>query len=173
MKKKSLALMTAIMCVAGTCMHFVCDAVSAEPVRTVLSLVFPANETSWEHMKMIWVPFLVAGLLLSIRKRNGAYLSGMVVAGITGMLLQLGLFALYQSLIGSSVLFLDIIFYLGDMILCVLLGLMLANRSWAKKTWPLWALVAVAVSAAEVYLTFQPGSGYVFLDDAGLKSLGL
>lgn len=166
MKKKSVLITIVVMCLAGTCMHFVCDLLPGEQLRRVVGLIFPFNETSWEHMKMVWYPFLTAGIVLALRYNKPSLFSGMVAAAIPAMLCQLGIFAFYQSLTGTSVLILDIVFYLAGMILFALLGFLLSERRWAEKTCPVWVMTAVLICAGITYLTLFPGNGYVFMDDA-------
>lgn len=165
---RTIIICIALMCIIGTCMHFVCDIISSEAAVKVIGLVFPVNETTWEHMKMIWYPFLVAGIIISVIAKEKAYFGGFVISGIASMLIQLGVFALYQSFTGTSILILDIIFYMADMIICALLALLLGKRAWIGKTFYLWVVVAIGVTAAIIYLTFYPGSGFVFMDDAML-----
>ena len=158
------------MCVLGTCMHFVLDAITAPAAVKVLGNIFPVNETSWEHMKMFWYPFLVAGIIVSIRQKDKGYIGGFVISGFVAMFLQLGLFAFYESFTGTSVLIFDIIFYMLDMICCIGLALYLAKNEFIKKTWIIWVIAAVVITAVLIiYLTYHPGAGYVFLDDTMLE----
>lgn len=61
------------MIVIGTCMHFVNDLVNNEGVMKILGIIFPVNETSWEHMKMLWYPFLFAGMILTKKRKDKGY----------------------------------------------------------------------------------------------------
>ena len=167
-QRKNVIILIVLVCVVGTCMHFVCDVIPEGTLHNILVNIFPANETSWEHMKMIWFPFVVAGIVVSIKYKRKDYFGGFVVSGILAILVQIGLFTIYESFTGSPVLILDIIFYMGDMILSVLLALILSERKWAKALL-IWVIVAVIVTMLIVYLTYYPGTGYIFLDGAGLK----
>ncbi len=162
--------MFSLMCVLGTCMHFVCDIFDSPTAKAILGVIFPVNETSWEHMKMIWYPFLGAALYVAISRKDIRLFGGFIVAGFIAMPIQLGLFSFYQSFTTTSVLFLDIIFYYADMILCGFLALQFIKREWCQKTWYLWILVAVIVTAGIITLTYLPGPGYVFLDNEGLEA---
>ena len=85
-------IITALMIVVGSSMHFVCYLVQNEKVMNVLGIIFPVSETSWEHMKMLWYPFLTVGIVLSITKKNPGYFGGFVFSGILAMLELLGKF---------------------------------------------------------------------------------
>ena len=65
---------------------------------------FPINETSWEHMKMIWYPFLTVGIIFSFRTGNRGYFGSFVVGSVMAMLMNLGAFSICQSFSGKSVL---------------------------------------------------------------------
>ena len=168
MSRKSKTILIAVMCICGCAMHFVLDIITNETAQNILGVIFPVNETSWEHMKMIWYPFLAGGIVSAVRYGKIEYVSGFVVTGFIAMLIQLGIFSFYQSFSGSSILILDIVFYTLDMIFCALQGLMLAERKWAEKTAALWIVMAVFITAGIIYLTYCPGEGYVFMDNAKL-----
>ena len=167
--KKGKIITIILMIVLGTCMHFVLDIIPSGPVSDIIGLVFPVNETTWEHMKMIWYPFLVAGTIISFRTKNSGYFGSFVVCSISAMLMQIGAFAIYQSFSGTSILVLDIIIYTSSMFFCILLAFELSQKKWAQKLLPLWIVLAVIITAGIIWLTFCPGEGYVFLDNEGLK----
>ena len=61
-----------LMVVVGTLMHFVTGIFDNEVATKILGVIFPINETTWEHMKMLWYPFMVAGIILAIKKKDSA-----------------------------------------------------------------------------------------------------
>lgn len=137
MSRKEKTLTIVLMVVLGTCMHFVIENIPSRVFASILGNIFPVNETSWEHMKMIWYPFLTAGIILGIRKKNCGYFGAFIVCSIIVMLIQLGAFCAYQSFTGTSVLILDIIIYTASMVFCILMAFDYANKKWAKKLLPL------------------------------------
>ena len=165
--KKDRFITILLMVVLGTCMHFVLEMLPSGPVSVFLGNIFPVNETSWEHMKMIWYPFLVAGIILAIKDKNRGYFAAFVVCAVMAMLMQLGAFSIYQSFTGTSVLMLDIIIYVASMVFCIMLAFGFANKQWTQKLLPIWILLAVIITAGIIYLTYCPGEGYVFLDNEG------
>ena len=169
-KKYRMEIITiTLMMFIGTCMHFVCDLVGDESVVKVLGVVFPVNETSWEHMKMLWYPFLTAGIIWSVKKKDSGYFGGFVISGFVAMLTMIGLFAFYQSFTKTSVLALDIPLFMLVIIFCAMLGFLLAKQEWTKQSTAVWTVCAVIITAGIIYLTYYPGPGYLFLDDSGLE----
>ncbi len=168
--KKTKTIAIVLMIVLGACMHFVIEPLPAGPVTTFLGNIFPVNETSWEHMKMIWYPFLVVGIFFSVKTGNRGYFGAFVVCAVMAMLTNLGAFALYQSFSGHSILPLDIMIFCSGMLLGALLACELAHKKWAKKLFPLWVALAVMITAGIIRLTYYPGKGYVFLDNEGFEA---
>ena len=167
--RKSKVITVILMVVIGTSMHFVLDLLPSGPVAVALGNIFPVNETSWEHMKMIWYPFLTAGIIHSCKTKCRGYFASFVVGAIMAMLMQLGSFSIYQSFTGTSVLFLDIIIYMASMVFCILIAFDYSQKALAKAAFPLWVILAAIITASIIYLTYFPADGYVFLDNEGLK----
>ena len=165
--RKRKCITVILMVVLGTCMHFVIELLPAGPIAVFLGNIFPVNETSWEHMKMIWYPFLTAGIILAFQEKDKGYFAAFVVCAVMAMLMQLGAFSTYQSFTGISVLILDIIIYFVTMTFCIILAFDFAKREWAQKAFPLWVILALIITSIIIYLTYYPGGGYVFLDNEG------
>ena len=166
--KKSKIVAIVLMIVSGISMHFVLGALPPGGISVFLGNIFPVNETSWEHMKMIWYPFLVAGIILSFKTGNRGYFGSFVVCAVMAMLMNIGAFSICQSFSGKSVLILDIIIYNASMLSGALLAFELSQKKWARKLLPLWVVLAVIITAGIIWLTYHPGKGYVFLDNQGL-----
>lgn len=84
------------------------------------------------------------------------------------MLMNLGAFCLYQSLLGKTILIVDITIFVSTMLIGALLACELSQKKWAQKLLPLWVALAVMITAGIIWLTYYPGEGYVFLDNEGL-----
>lgn len=164
-KEKNVTII--LMIVLGACMHFVLDVLPSGPISVFLGNIFPVNETTWEHMKMIWYPFLVAGIILSFRVKNSGYFASFVVSAINAMLMMIGAFAIYQSFSGISILVMDIIIYTVGMFFSIVLAFELTQKNWSQKLFPLWVVLAVIITVGIIWLTYNPGEGYVFLDNEG------
>ena len=170
LKKHQTKIITILlMVVIGTCMHFVTDIFDSDIAKKILGVIFPINETSWEHMKMLWYPFLVAGTILSIKRKDWGYFGGFVIGGTLSIPLMICLFTIYQSFTLHSVLILDIIFFTAVMVMCALLAFDLAKLEIVKKAKIGLIVLAVFVTASLIILTYLPGSGYVFFDDEDFK----
>ncbi len=165
---KTQIITLSLMVVIGTLMHFVVNISSNQIYRNIIGVIFPINESSWEHMKMIWYPFLVAGIVLSIIKKDKGYFGGFVIGGFFCMLTVIAFFTFYQSFSGTSILAIDIIIFLVNMVGIGLLSFQLAKLEIIKKWFIVWIVAAVLITALIITLTYVPGKGYIFQDDEGL-----
>ena len=166
--KKDKIVAIVLMIVLGACMHFVMGALPSGGISVFLGIFFPVNETSWEHMKMMWYPLLVVGIIFSFKTGNRGYFASFVVCAVIAMLMNLGAFCLYQSFLGKTILIVDIMIYVSSMLCGALLACELSQKKWAQKLLPLWVALAVMITAGIIWLTYYPGKGYVFLDNSGL-----
>lgn len=166
--KKDKIVGIVLMIVLGACMHFVMEALPSGGISVFLGNFFPINETSWEHMKMMWYPFLVVGIIFSFKTGNRGYFASFVVCAVMAMLMNLGAFSVYQSFLERTILIVDIMIYVSTMLCGALLACELSQKKWAQKWLPLWAALAVIITAGIIWLTYYPGKGYVFLDNSRL-----
>lgn len=158
-----------LMVLVGSAMHFVTDIFNSDLAKKILGVIFPVNETAWEHMKMLWYPFLVAGIILSIKRKSWGYFGGFVIGGTLSIPLTCGLFAIYQSFTIHSVLIFDIILFIIVMVVCAMLAFDLANIPIVSKAKITFIVVAAIVTAILIFLTYVPGDGYIFNDNSGLE----
>ena len=168
-EKKDKIVSIVLMIIFGIGMHFVIGALPSGGISVFLGNIFPVNETSWEHMKMMWYPFLAVGIIFTLKTGNRGYFASFVVSAVMAMLMNLGAFSLYQSFSGKSILFLDITIFISTMLSGALLGCELSQKKWAQKLLPLWVALAVMITVGIIWLTYYPGKGYVFLDNTGLS----
>ena len=166
--KKDKIVAIVLMIVFGACMHFVLDVLPSGGITVFLGNFFPVNETSWEHMKMMWFPLLAVGIIFSFKTGNRGYFASFVVCAVMAMLMNLGAFSTYQSFLGRTILIVDILIYVSSMLVGALLACELSQKKWVQKLLPLWVALAVVITVGIIWLTYYPGKGYVFLDNSGL-----
>lgn len=134
-------------------------------------MVFPINESVWEHQKIVFFPLLLAGItayLLSKPKNNAIWL-GTLAGSVLAMLAVFFGFYLYSSIIGESLLA-DILLF----ILSIILGMYAAwwitiNFKSAKKYAPLAITGLIIICAALVYLTVNPPELKPFIEQSSGK----
>ena len=103
---KRLLLAFAVTVVAGTCLHFLYDLLP-NPVTALFS---PVRESLWEHVKILFWPYLAAFLLLTRGGEPGTRTPWMLTAPLLcGAMLVLGW--LYHIVLGGEAMWVDVALY--------------------------------------------------------------
>lgn len=137
-------------------------------VPNVLTAIFsPVNESVWEHLKIIFWPFLAAALILNRRKGESivpALLSLLIICAI--MLLASYLY--YIVWFGDNNAFGPVSF-----VLIMVIGFTLPSMIWrvAVMRWSDLVYPAVIILAAAIVLfTFLPPDHVLFIDLSGANT---
>lgn len=145
--------------VGGTLLHFVYE-LFPNPVCALFS---PVCESLWEHLKILYWPFLLALLFLTRGGEKGCrapWLLSLLV--ICGLMLGAGYF--YHIGLGGDSMFFDI----GLYVILMALGFLLPRLFWplGKAGWwsgLLWVLTILLGAAILLFTTFPP-RGLLFAD---------
>lgn len=149
-------LFTAIL---GTLSHFFYDWTGQ---GALIGLVCPVNESTWEHMKLVFFPMLLWTLLVSPRL-SGEYpaISGALLLGnVLGTLSIPVFFYTYTGILGKDVFFLDIAVFLAAVLTAFLFA-------WKKKDSRgtlqyqalIWFLTGIFVVLFFVFTFYPPKIG--------------
>ena len=147
----------------GTLLHFVYEWTGGNRVIAVFSAV---NESTWEHMKLLAVPWVLWTIAECIGLRSlrpaGPRAAGLL-AGLAAIPL---LFYGYVGVIGFHVAVVDVLIFQAAVLLAFWVSTALQKRG--TLTAPVWqaagVLVLAAVSAAFVVWTASPPELPVFID---------
>ena len=99
--------------VLGTLAHFFYEWSGQEPA---IALFSPVNESTWEHMKLVFFPILLWSLFLPAKLREcaPALRCALLAGGLAGTWLVPVVFYTYSGILGRSITFIDIaIFYIA------------------------------------------------------------
>lgn len=102
--------------ILGTLNHFLYDWSGKNPV---IALFTPVNESVWEHLKLLFFPFLLLSLIEYIIRRldRARFFGSRLFAVWCGMFFIIILFYGYSGAIGKSFVLIDILlYYLGVII---------------------------------------------------------
>ena len=155
----------------GNTLHFVYDWTGQARWAAFISAV---NESTWEHMKLLFVPWFLWTIAECIGLRSlrpaGPRAAGLL-AGLAAIPL---LFYGYQGVLGRDIMWLDVAIFQ----IAVLLGFwvtwaMLRRRALASPVWQVaGAAVLAAVWAAFILWTFAPPDLPLFADpETGLRGI--
>lgn len=100
--------------IAGTLAHFV-YAISGE--NGFAALFVPVNESVWEHLKLLWFPYIIFAAVqffLPGRKDSASFWAAKAAGAYMGALFIATFFYTYSGALGETVTAIDILsFYLG------------------------------------------------------------
>lgn len=120
MKKRWIAAFV-LTALAGTALHFAYDLCPAP----LVGLFAPVNESVWEHLKLLFWPFLAAGFALTWRQEDKpAAWSGLLLSQLLMPLFLLGVYYPLRAGFGVQSLAVDI----GLYYLTLALGFLLSRR---------------------------------------------
>lgn len=97
--------------VLGSISHFLYDFSEHNPFT---ALITPVNESTWEHLKLLFFPVLfLSGIEYYLqRPKRGAFFTARFLGVVFGMLSIIGLFYGYSSLFGKDFLIADIFIFI-------------------------------------------------------------
>lgn len=161
--KRQLIVTFIAVVLAGCALHFL---YGWRP-NALTALFSPINESLWEHVKLIFWPYLGAALLLN-RGRPGGVLPWLLVLPL---LCALALIPgwIYNVTLGGEAGWVNIVIY----ILVMALGFWLPTRFSGPFKGVKWALPAAAVIALALliaWFTLYPPEGLLFRDLAAVGS---
>ena len=145
---------------AGSLAHFIYE---WSGYSTAAGLFFPVNESTWEHMKMLFFPMLLFCAFESVllRKRYPDLFFAGAAGILIGLLLIPTIFYTYSGILGKTCAAADmVLFYVS--ILC---GFLVRHRLAGQKRRPgisRWILGAALLALAAAFFAFTwnpPGLG--------------
>lgn len=118
MKIKTWQIITVIICIIlGIILHFTYEW-SGENI--IVGLVSAVNESSWEHLKLIYYPSILMAIIgyFIIGKRSSNYWISQALGIITAMIFTVVFFYTYTGIIGTNFAWLNITTF----VVAILLG---------------------------------------------------
>lgn len=162
---KQLLIIFALTTVLGACMHFLYS-IFPNPVTALIS---PVNESLWEHLKILFWPYLAALLYLTRGGERGCrapWLLSLLI--ISALMLLLGY--LYHVVMGGEQMLVDIGIYVLVMTLGFLLPGLLHGVADKPFLGDLAIVGAVALAVAILLFTFLPPDHILFIDLSGANT---
>jgi hypothetical protein len=120
LRRKNLPYLLSTM-VLGTLNHFLYEYSGENPV---VALFAPVNESVWEHLKLLFFPFLLLSVIEYYQRRpDGTSFFGARFAGVwAGMLSIIGLYYGYSGSIGRNFTVIDILIYFISVLIAYLVS---------------------------------------------------
>ena len=155
----------AFVSIVGTLWHFIYQWTGD---NRLVALVCPVNESPWEHLKLLWFPFLLWCLinLRSTKGQSGAW-ARHCVGALTGIGVITALFFTYKGIIGGDIMALDIISFILGVGNAFWIDAVLTRNGklQGKSAQTAGVFILLAVSALFMLFTFYPPKIPWFLDE--------
>lgn len=147
----------------GNLLHFVYDWTGQAPWSTYVSAV---NESTWEHMKLLAVPWLLWTIITLIADRSAASAAPRAAGLLAGLIAIPAVFYTYTGILGKSIDVVNVLLFQAAVLLAWRVSASLQRR--AALAAPVWQgiglLVHVAVAAVFVLWTAAPPELPLFVD---------
>ena len=156
-----------IISIIGTLSHFVYEW-TGKPY--LIGLFFPVNESTWEHLKLLFFPSLIyfAVVYFTLKEKPKNYISATAISIIAGMVSIVVMFYTYQGVLGRNIDFLNIlIYFLGVIMTVYIMQRILKTQSYSSGTANVISLFFLLLTAILfVSFSFNPPSLGIFLPPA-------
>lgn len=157
---------------AGNLLHFVYDWTGSSVAAALFSAV---NESTWEHMKLLAVPWILFSLVEYIVLRSGGIAGPRAVGLLVGLAAIPLLFYGYKGVVGQGNMIVDILIFQVSVLLSFWVSWSLQKRRRLSGAgWTvLGLLVLLGVWALFLLFTFRAPDLAVFVDPlTGMRGIG-
>ena len=156
MKLKNLILGFLIIGTLGTLGHF---AYEWSGNNTILGYFTPVNESTWEHLKLLFFPTLIFSVFeyFSMKEKPGNYLPSITVSLMIGLISIITIFYTYSGVLGFKIEWFNIAIYYISLTIMLFVKTALLSLKFESKAanWLslLWILV---ISLMFIFFTYNP-----------------
>ena len=156
-----------IISIVGTLSHFVYEW-TGKPY--LIGLFFPVNESTWEHLKLLFFPSLIyfAVLFFTLKEKPVNYAPAVAVSLFAGMLSIVVMFYTYQGVLGRNIDFLNIlIYFLGVIVTLFVMQRIIKKEAFSSGFANIISLLYLFLTAILfIAFSFNPPSLGIFLPPA-------
>lgn len=156
-----------IISVLGTVSHFVYEW-TGKPY--LIGLFFPVNESTWEHLKLLFFPSLIyfAVMYFTQKEKPANYAPAVAVSLMAGMVSIVVMFYTYQGVLGRNIDFLNIlIYFLGVIVTLFVMQRIIKREAFSSGFANIISLFfLLIISILFISFSFNPPSLGVFLPPA-------
>ena len=150
------------MSVMGALSHFFYE---WSNYNKVIGILFPANESTWEHLKLAILPTIIYFLFGKIFIKNDNYLFALFISLLVPIVVIPILFYTYTAVIGHEILFIDILIYLFAVLFAFVMCWLILLLNSLNKNYNVIAIIGLIIILT-FYFTFTiyPPNFFIFKD---------
>lgn len=131
--------------------------------NSVTALISPVRESLWEHLKILFFPLLLSGIVLGGKRGLAPWLCSL--PAVCGLMLLAGW--VYHVALQRDAMLFDLLLYFVMM----LAGFLLPRVLWKLTGWPgvtaACAILTVLLCVLLIIFTYAPPDGILFADLSG------
>lgn len=148
---------------AGTLLHFVYEWTGGNPL---VGLIAPVNESTWEHLKLLFTPMLVYTIFeyFAVGREYQNFLTAKALGLLAGLCTIVFLFYTYTGVIGFNTLALDIITFILGVICAFVVSYFLTISPRRLPSSLIGAALFVVMLILFAYFTSNPPGIPLFKD---------
>lgn len=163
---KQFIISIILIILLGSISHFIYDLTGK---LSFVGAFLPANESIWEHLKLLLVPIIFWWILFFIFNKNKLFIDNnkwffaTIIALLSSMIFQLSSFYIYTGIFRVEYLAIDILIFIFAVIIGQLIGLHIFKYSKGIN-YKISILILLILVLFFVYMTFNPPELPIFLD---------
>lgn len=148
--------------ILGSLFHFV---YSWSGNNTIVGLFAPINESTWEHMKLVFFPMLLYSFYLSytFNIMYPCISSSMAFGTLLGTFLIPVLFYTYSGILGFNFALADILIFYISVIIAFLVAFKMTESCYVDKYGKLFNILIVLMICAFILFTICPPDIQIFI----------
>lgn len=154
-----------VVSVLGIINHYLYDICNKS---TLVALFCPVNESPWEHLKLLFFPFILFAIIeyQFVKNKYPNFFSAKAIGILTGMLATIMFFYTYSGIIGKTITPLDILsFFVGVITAFVVSRLVIKSNKFDTHSNECIAVISIIFFAILFVLcTFFPPQIPLFKD---------
>ena len=139
----------------------------------IIGILFPANESTWEHLKLTIFSTIIYFVIASFSFKNTNYIFAFFITLLLPMILIPCIFYTYTSFTNQSILIVDIITFVVSVIIAWLCCLFILKCNKNNKILDILGVIGiVAIVVCYLLFTNYPPNNFLF-EDPITKSFGV
>ncbi|MDD2960017.1 MAG: DUF6512 family protein [Lachnospiraceae bacterium] len=148
--------------VLGFLLHFVYEWLGYNQFVALFSAV---NESTWEHLKLLFFPYILYAILeyISIGNKYSNFVTAKCISVICGLVIIPVLFYAYTTIIGTNYFILDISIFIIAVIVSYIISYNILKNTTLKIN-SICILILVLICISFFQFTFDPPNYFLFLD---------
>lgn len=141
--------------IVGTLFHFIYE---WSGNNYIVGFISPVNESTWEHMKLIFFPMLFYSFYMNykLKSQYSCVTSALLFSIIIGTFLIPVIFYTYSGILGRNILFLDILTFIISVLIAFYAVYRLTLSCRLKNFETLPAVLLLLLSACFLVFTYNP-----------------